>query len=116
FGIGLALVTTVVLAGLWGLLVHWKGLQAARDARPSPLAEANAPRLPPEPRLQSDPVRDMQALRAREASELTTYGWVDRQAGGAADPRRASGPPSAAAEPTPAPPPARRRHRSRRGS
>jgi hypothetical protein len=81
FGIGLGLTMTVVL-GLVGLLVgHWKTLQIARDPRPSPVAEANVPRLPPEPRLQSAPVKDMDALRAREASILTTYGWVDRQAG-----------------------------------
>src|SRR2546426_11208283 len=51
------------------------------DPPPSPIAEARAPRPPPEPRLQSSPVRDMEELRAREDSVLTSYGWVDRQAG-----------------------------------
>ena len=122
FGIALAVVTTVVLLGLWGLLVRWKGERAARDARPSPLAEANAPHLPPEPRLQADPIRDMQALRAREASQLTTYGWVDPRAGiaripidRAIDLLLANGLPSASPEPSATPHP-KRTHRSRRRS
>ena len=81
FGVGLALVMIVVLAALWILLAHWKTRQTARDPRPSPLAEANAPRLPPEPRLQAAPVKDMDELRARETSTLTSYGWVDRTSG-----------------------------------
>lgn len=81
FAIGLGLTMAVVLGLVWLLVAHWKTWQIARDPRPSPVAEANAPRLPPEPRLQSAPVKDMDALRAREASILTTYGWVDRQAG-----------------------------------
>jgi len=81
FGVGLALVMIAVLASVWILLAHWKARQAARDPRPSPLAEASAPRLPPEPRLQAAPVKDMEELRARETLTLTSYGWVDRQAG-----------------------------------
>jgi len=81
FGIGLALTMTVVLCLVWLLLAHWRTRQIAHDPPPSPIAEARAPRLPPEPRLQSFPVRDMEELRAREDAVLTTYGWVDRQAG-----------------------------------
>src|SRR3989442_5282615 len=58
-----------------------KSRQLAGDPPPSPIAEARAPRLPPGPRLQSSPVLDMEQLRAREDSVLTSYGWVDRQAG-----------------------------------
>lgn len=112
FGVGLAAVTIVVLGVLWGVLVHWKSRQAARDPRPSPMAEANLKRLPPEPRLQAAPVLDMEALRARETSVLTSYGWIDRQAGVARIPIDraidllvANGLPSPAPEPTPAPPP-----------
>jgi hypothetical protein len=81
FGLGLGLVMVVVLAALWGLLVDWKARRTAGDPRPSPLAEANVPRLPPGPRLQPAPVKDMDELRARETSALNSYGWVDRQAG-----------------------------------
>ena len=81
FGIGLALTMIVVLGLVWLLVAHWKSGQIARDPPPSPIAEARAPRLPPGPRLQSSPVLDMEELRAREDSVLTSYGWVDRQAG-----------------------------------
>jgi hypothetical protein len=116
FGVGLALVMIVMLAALWILLAHWKTRQTARDPRPSPLAEANAPRLPPEPRLQSAPVKDMDELRARETSTLTSYGWIDRRAGVARIPidramdlLLASGLPAPRPEPTPAPQPKRTR-------
>ena len=35
----------------------------------------------PEPRLQIAPQLDLAAMRAREETELHSYGWVDRQAG-----------------------------------
>jgi hypothetical protein len=36
---------------------------------------------PPEPRLQALPAAELRAYRAREEERLSTYGWVDRQAG-----------------------------------
>lgn len=39
------------------------------------------PRLPPEPRLQSNPREDLAAFRQRESERLSTYGWVDASAG-----------------------------------
>jgi len=44
-----------------------------------PLAEETEPR--PEPRLQETPALDLERLREREDETLSTYGWVDRQAG-----------------------------------
>jgi hypothetical protein len=81
FGIGLALTMIVVLTIVWVLLAFWRERRIAQDPAPSPMAEANAPRVPPGPNLQASPVRDMEALRARENAILGTYGWVDRQAG-----------------------------------
>lgn len=37
--------------------------------------------LPPAPRLQAEPARDRDALRADEERELDGYGWIDRAAG-----------------------------------
>lgn len=48
---------------------------------PNPLAAQQEMRLPPEPRLQAQPVLDLQHLRAAEESLLTTYGWVDAKQG-----------------------------------
>ena len=80
FGIGLTLVTTVVAFGVWLLFQYF----AAREARPAfteyPLA-VQEPRVPPEPRLQTNPRDDLRGLRAREDQALTSYDWVDRNAG-----------------------------------
>jgi hypothetical protein len=48
---------------------------ATRDA-------AKAPTLrPPEPRLQTDPERDLRLYNAAKQARLTSYGWVDRTHG-----------------------------------
>lgn len=36
---------------------------------------------PPGPRLQTNPERDLQRLRAKEERELNTYYWIDKQKG-----------------------------------
>lgn len=59
------------------------------QARPHPgvampttlLTESERQRIPPEPRLQISPIRDMRELRAAEDAVLQTYGWVDQHAG-----------------------------------
>ena len=38
-------------------------------------------RHPPEPRLQNTPFDELRRMRAEEDAALTSYGWVDRQAG-----------------------------------
>lgn len=40
-----------------------------------------APRDFPEPRLQSNPERDLARMRAEERARLEGYGWVDRERG-----------------------------------
>ncbi len=47
----------------------------------NPLAESYGRQIPPEPRLQADPLGDLRALRAEEDALLHGYGWADRQAG-----------------------------------
>ena len=59
----------------------------ARPVNPAPYAGAivapdDAPlREFPTPQLQINPRLELDALRAREAIELNTYGWIDREAG-----------------------------------
>jgi hypothetical protein len=60
--------------------------QASRDEAlaPSSITRPAAPgeeRLPPEPRIQVDAAADFRTLHAEEDAILTTYGWVDRNAG-----------------------------------
>ena len=77
------LLVSVVLTfvGMRALLEHYQAREAHRSAAASPLAPSYGLREPPEPRLQSDPLEDLRALRAREEALLHGYGWVDRSAG-----------------------------------
>lgn len=84
--IGAFVVGIFAIIGVTGVVAlvisnYLRGELRAMDPPPSPIPEANAPVLPPEPRLRESPPADMDALRARENGVLTTYGWVDRGAG-----------------------------------
>jgi hypothetical protein len=83
FGVILTAVTLVVLALMWGMGIVFKEAEESKDRPPSPMAEALMDPIPPGPRLQSAPPRDMDELRAQDKDTLATYGWVD-QAGGVA--------------------------------
>lgn len=81
--IGAALIVAMVIAAAAGMLRLYGSLasrEAARSAPANPLS-ASVPALPPEPRLQADPVADLRALRAAEQAILDGYGWLDREAG-----------------------------------
>ena len=81
FGAGLIVVATVVhllIYGLFGYFNRRDGVQAPAEY---PLAAAQGHREPPEPRLQTDPRADLAALRAKEDEILSSYGWVDKNAG-----------------------------------
>ena len=81
FGVGLTGVTLIVLALMWGMGIIFKDAEQAKDPPPSPMAEAMIDPIPPGPRLQSAPPRDMDELRMQDRETLTTYGWVDPAAG-----------------------------------
>jgi hypothetical protein len=80
FGAGLAVLTAAAGLVIWMLLGY---LQESRVAVPSeyPTAFGQSDRLPPEPRLQSNPPNDLRELRAEEDKILSSYGWVDKDAG-----------------------------------
>src|ERR687888_293879 len=81
FGAGLFAVTGIVCVIVWMLFGYFNNREAIRGAREYPLAVVQENRLPPEPRLQINPREDLRELRAREDEVLTTYGWVDKNAG-----------------------------------
>ena len=71
---------------IYVLFQMFSSQQASRDvaSAPSSLTRPAAPgeeRLPPEPRIQVDAAADFRTLHAEEDAILTTYGWVDRNAG-----------------------------------
>ena len=77
----------LLIAGLVIFLLVWTMLQflntraERQTVHEFPLAHNQPPRLPPEPRLQTNPRGDLLALREKEDRMLTTYGWIDRNNG-----------------------------------
>ena len=75
---GLALLILV------GMLASWVAFKYfVRVQKLGPLASPfeNARELPPAPRLQVTPAEALKAYQAEENAKLTSYGWVDRNAG-----------------------------------
>lgn len=81
FGAGLGAIVLVALVLMALLVSRFAHRAATADPRPSPLPEAHAKLVPPEPRLQVSPPADMRAMRTEQSTTLTTYGWVDEKAG-----------------------------------
>jgi hypothetical protein len=85
FGIGLAVVTLVVMGlMLWMYSLEVAHVDASNPPRVYPLAaESQEERRPPMPRLQdgietAGPKDALQELRAEEDVRLNGYGWIDR--------------------------------------
>ena len=81
FGAGLFVAAVLIHVMVWLLFLYFSGREAARVPSEYPLAAGQETRVPPEPRLQTHPREDLQALRAREDAVLNSYGWVDKPAG-----------------------------------
>jgi hypothetical protein len=81
FGAALAVSMMFIAFGVWLLLRFFDARERGRSPGEYPLAAAQQTRVPPEPRLQTQPREDLKEFRAREDDTLKTYGWVDRNAG-----------------------------------
>jgi hypothetical protein len=81
FGAGLIVVGIMVHVAIWLLFMFFAAREAQRVAPEFPLSAGQADRVPPEPRLQTNPRQDLRDLRSGEDAILSTYGWVDRNAG-----------------------------------
>lgn len=81
FAIGLFIVAVAVHFAVYLLFVYFSGHQPDATTRAYPLAIGQETRLPPEPRLQTNPRQDLRDLRAQEDDLLNGYHWVDRNAG-----------------------------------
>lgn len=73
-----ALVLIVVVAGLalWAMTT----LFAPPSPRLPPGALEREAVIPPPPRLQADPSRELREVQSRAQRVLTTWGWIDRDA------------------------------------
>ena len=81
FAAGLLVTAVLIQFMVWLLFVYFSGREAARVVPEYPLAAGEQTRVPPEPRLQTNPREDLRALRAREDAVLNSYGWVDKTSG-----------------------------------
>jgi hypothetical protein len=81
FGAGLVVVAVIVHLLVWLMLGYFIRRSEVHGAREYPLAAAEQNRLPPEPRLQTNPREDLRLLRENEDEVLNSYGWVDKNAG-----------------------------------
>ena len=61
---------------LWAEFERWLDALASRRA-----SAAEQKSVPPEPRLQVTPSKELNAHDARVNGELDTYGWIDRPTG-----------------------------------
>lgn len=82
-GFGIALVFAVILVQflLWFLFRGYSSHAAKANPPVSPLIRQQAPREPPEPRLQGNPQLDLRRMREEEDAVLNNYAWVDRPNG-----------------------------------
>ncbi|HSB78092.1 MAG TPA: hypothetical protein VLM91_04845 [Candidatus Methylomirabilis sp.] len=77
---GIVLAATVIaclLLAAW-IFNYLSAREARQDVPPSPLAKQEAPS---EPLLQVSAPKDMAEMRAQEEKILTSYAWVNKQAG-----------------------------------
>jgi hypothetical protein len=81
FAVGLSVAGVFVCVLVWLLFTLFAAREARRVTPAFPLAAGQADRLPPEPRLQTNPRQDLRDLRSAEDAVLTGYGWVDKSAG-----------------------------------
>jgi hypothetical protein len=81
FGVGLIVSAVLIYFVVWVLFKYFEAREARRVAPEYPLAATQEVRLPPEPRLQTNPRGDLQDLRAQEDQILNSYGWIDKNTG-----------------------------------
>jgi hypothetical protein len=82
FAGGLLALAAVVYFVVWLLFGYFDRRETrASGVRTYPLAVGQEHRLPPEPRLQTNPRQDLKDLRDSEDTLLKSYRWVDRNGG-----------------------------------
>jgi hypothetical protein len=81
FGFGLLIAVVIILFLVWLLFGYFARREAGSGVRQFPLAAEEQNRLPPQPRLQTNPRQDLLDLRTSENDILNSYGWVDKAGG-----------------------------------
>ena len=73
FGMGLMLLCVLSLAVLVGFFKYFQSVEGPVSNAPRP--------VPPQPRLETAPISDLQAMREAEDKILNSYAWVDQSQG-----------------------------------
>jgi hypothetical protein len=81
YGLWIVGITAVVVVLMWRLYFVFVSREAARQPPPPILKVDPEAMAAPPPHLQTRPVQDFQAFRAREEGVLSSYGWVDKEKG-----------------------------------
>src|SRR6476620_10829026 len=81
FGAGLIVAAALIHFLVWLLFMYFSTREAPRVAPQYPLAAGQIERLPPEPRLQTNPREERRDLQAQEDAVLGSYGLVDKERG-----------------------------------
>lgn len=80
FGAGLVAVAAVIHVLVWLLFAYFLNRETQTGARDFPLAVEQQNRMPPEPRLQTNPKEDLRLMREQEDAILNSYG-LDQDTG-----------------------------------
>ena len=78
--IGFAIAIVLVLLFVYGIFRYFNRVAAVPGSL-NPMAETDREQIPPSPRIEEYPARELEDLHAREQRILSTYGWTDKNAG-----------------------------------
>ena len=81
FGIGLLIAFMVSVFAMWALFAYFKVREDKVNPPNPPSMMTEKQTLPPEPRLQPEPVGELKKMRDNEEMLLMSYGWVDQAKG-----------------------------------
>ena len=73
--------TVVVLLLMWGVFRVFSRASRSADRPVPPMVQQSLKRLPPAPHLEDRPLAPRAILNAQENARLSSYGWVDKNAG-----------------------------------
>lgn len=77
-GLILIIITAAVTALMWWMSLGLRARMAADDPAPPALREARTQEAPSGPRLQSDPLGDLEKMRNEESAVLDHSEWIDQ--------------------------------------
>ena len=75
FGVGLVITSVLAMVGMWFLLNELVDLRDGDVASLTPRVQQS---LPPEPRLQIHPEKELQAFLQEQNDHLASYGWLEQ--------------------------------------